>query len=172
MNILLALGAAIISAVAAISGVYFTNRGHEKRLRIQFENDTKIRETERKVKKLEEMFILFQRWEMDVSCLALTFIPVYEGECSASEAKADSALNRLQEKGDYQKFQAILNLHFPELKDEFWKVMHKRGEVMKFCRFNVEVNSERLKLFISAQKDFENQTAEFRSHMSELAHGL
>ena len=161
MDIPWTIATAIISASSALLGVYVSNKSQEKRLKIQFENDAKIRSIELKKSKLEEMFILFQKWEMDISCLYIRFIPVYKGEYSAIEAREHSAENSLQEKGDHQRFQAILNLYFPEHKNNFNNVMIKRSDVLKFCKGGIEVTNQNLALFYQAQKDFEAENSEF-----------
>ena len=159
---------AIISASAALIGVFISNKAQEKRLELQFANERKIKRQELKTKKLEELFILFQKWEMDITTLSLRFIPVYKGELVAGEAHKQNSLNSLQERGDYQKFQAILNLHFKELKAPFENVIEKRGELLSFLEGKIKHCPENLPAFIKAQKEFEAHTAQFRDSLSSV----
>jgi CRISPR/Cas system-associated protein endoribonuclease Cas2 len=160
---------AVISALSALLGVHISNKAQEKRLKIQFENEAKVRSLELKKKKLEEMFILFQKWEMDITCLYLRFIPVFKGEANAAAVQNAASENSLQEKGDHQKFQAILNLYFPELKEAFGVVMNKRGVVLKYCNGGIAATPDNLDAFCSEQNAFELITANFRSKLADVA---
>lgn len=172
MDIPWTIATAVISAISALLGVYVSNKSQEKRLKIQFENDAKIRSIELKKSKLEEMFILFQKWEMDISCLYLRFIPVYKGEYSVQDARENSTENSLQEKGDHQRFQAILNLYFPEHKTNFNHVMVKRAHVLGFCKEGVEISNGNLELFYQAQIDFETESEIFRAKLAQTVNEL
>jgi hypothetical protein len=163
---------ALISAFSALLGVYISNKAQEKRLEIQYKNEAKVRSIELKKKKLEEMFILFQKWEMDVTCLYLRFIPVFKGEAQAAAAQNAASENSLQEKGDHQKFQAILSLYFPELKEAFSVVTEKRGIVLKYCTGEIAATLDNLDAFYAEQEEFELITSNFRSNLSDVAFEL
>jgi hypothetical protein len=106
---------------------------------------------------------------MDVTCLYLRFIPVFKGEAQAAAVQNSASENSLQEKGDHQKFQAILNLYFPELKGAFGVVMEKRGIVLKYCNGEIAATPDNLDAFCAEQKEFELITANFRSNLTDVA---
>ena len=162
----------LLSAGAALLGVFISNRSQERRLEIQFEFEQEAKELRLRKEKLEEMFILFQKWETDISTTYLSFNGVYRGETSFSDAQALSSDCAMQEKGDYQRFQAILNLYFPELADSFLGVMEKRKRVMDFCSHHASPSNETLDSFYKTQEEFESQTADFRSEMAKYAKRL
>ena len=172
MDIPWTIATAVISAASALLGVHLSNRAQEKRLKIQFENEALAKSIELKKSKLEEMFILFQKWEMDISCLYLRLIPAFKGEYSAIEARKTSSENALQEKGDYQRFQAILNLYFPEHNDAFQQVMTRRAQVLKFCNGAVDARPENLPQFYKAQEAFESEAASFRGILADTINEL
>ncbi|HHE0555876.1 TPA: hypothetical protein ACN361_002551 [Vibrio parahaemolyticus] len=157
----------IVTAGAALLGVYITNLAQEKRSKIEFENTTKLKERELKRSKLEEMHTLFQKWELDVSGLYIVFIPVFRGEYSAEDAMGMTTENRLQEKGDQQRFQTLMQLYFPELEQEFKFVFEERGKVLKFCDINGDFKRTRIKQFYKAQENFEAQTQVFKELMAQ-----
>jgi hypothetical protein len=163
---------AVISAFSALLGVYISNKAQEKRLEIQYKNEAKVRSIELKKKKLEEMFVLFQKWEMDVTCLYLRFIPVFKGEAQAAAAQNAASENSLQEKGDHQKFQAILSLYFPELKEAFGVVTEKRRIVLKYCTGEIAATLDNLNAFCAEQEEFELITSNFRGNLSDVAFEL
>jgi hypothetical protein len=118
------------------------------------------------------MFVLFQKWEMDVTCLYLRFIPVFKGEAQAAAAQNAASENSLQEKGDHQKFQAILSLYFPELKEAFGVVTEKRRIVLKYCTGEIAATLDNLNAFCAEQEEFELITSNFRGNLSDVAFEL
>ena len=143
-------------------------QGSRKKIRASIRKRAENQKTGIENKKLEELFILFQKWEMDITTLSLRFIPVYKSELVAGEAHKQNSLNSLQERGDYQKFQAILNLHFKELKAPFENVIEKRLELLSFLEGKIKHCPENLPAFIKAQKEFEAHTAQFRDSLSSV----
>ncbi|EJL3952033.1 hypothetical protein NMH99_004709, partial [Vibrio parahaemolyticus] len=53
----------IVTAVAALLGVYITNLAQERRAKAEFRNKVMLQERVLKREKLEEMHTLFQKWE-------------------------------------------------------------------------------------------------------------
>jgi hypothetical protein len=162
----------IVAGLSALLGVYISNRAHESRMKLEFENSALSKKNDLKRTKLEEMHTLFQKWEMDVSGLYLIFIPVYKGDYSAEKAMEISTKGRLQEKGDYQRFQTIIQLYFPTLEKEFELVYKERAKIMSFCALSDEFSLSRLKEFYSAQESFEKQALSFKKIMSQQLESL
>ncbi|MDG2668501.1 hypothetical protein P7M43_18225 [Vibrio parahaemolyticus] len=157
----------IVTAVAALLGVYITNLAQERRAKMEFRNKVMLQERELKREKLEEMHTLFQKWELDVSGLYLIYIPVYQGKYSAEEAMELSQKNRLQEKGDQQRFQTLMQLYFPDLEIEYNFVFEERGKALAYCKPDGEFKRADLKKFYTAQESFEAQTKLFRQLMAQ-----
>lgn len=163
---------AIISATAALLGVYLSNRAQEKRMEIQFLNEQIEKNLQFKRTKLEEMFNLFQRWEIDITKCYLVYNNVYSGTYDYAAASKFSNENMVQEKGDYQKFQTLLQLYFGELASDFSTVMEARGKVFVYCKSNSEYRPENLKAFHEEQVKFEAIAADFREKIVEYSKTL
>lgn len=163
---------AIISATAALLGVYLSNRAQEKRIKIQFSNDRAEKNLQFKREKLEEMFNLFQKWEIDITKCYLGYNDVYKGICDYATASKYSNEHMVQEKGDYQKFQTLLQLYFGELVVDFNTVMNARGKVFVYCKSNSDYRLENLKSFHKEQEEFETIAANFRGKIVEFSKTL
>lgn len=145
-----------ISASAALLGVHLSNKASERRIALQFEHEAKARATTLRSEKLEQVLILFYKWEMDISGVYITFIQVYNSELSFSEAMEVIDKNRTQTTGDYQELKTLINLYFNDLLEEFAILQQARSEVMRYVnpkRINNDLKGE----FIAAQKKFEKQ---------------
>ncbi|ELB2259634.1 hypothetical protein QNZ79_004554 [Vibrio parahaemolyticus] len=142
----------IVTAVAALLGVYITNLAQERRAKMEFRNKVMLQERELKREKLEEMHTLFQKWELDVSGLYLIYISVYQGKYSAEEAMELSQKNRLQEKGDQQRFQTLMQLYFPDLEIEYNFVFEERGKALAYCKPDGEFKRADLKNSIQLKR--------------------
>lgn len=163
---------AFISASAALIAVYISNKAHENRMELQAEIEKDIRSQEFKRAKLEEMYNLFQKWEVDISVIYLNFLHVYHGKASFNEVEDVCNKNKLQESGDYQKFQTILNLYFQDCKNEFEKVMEKRKNVLSYCSRNSDFNQSEISAFCLAQEEFETSSAKFKSFLADKAKSI
>jgi hypothetical protein len=157
----------LVTASAALLGVYITNLAQERRSRIEFQRSSMLKEQELKREKLEEMYILFQKWEKDVLSLCLNYILVYKGESSTEEAMSFFQKNRLQEKNDPQRLKMLMSLYFPDLEVKFKVVFEERGKVLLYCMPHNEFKSEDLNEFIAAQEIFEVQTNLFKKFISK-----
>ena len=156
----------VVAAGAALLGVLITNWAQERRSQTEFRNMVVLKERELKLGKLEEMHTLFQKWELDVCGIYLIYIPVYRGEYSIKEALELSQKNRLQEKGEQQRFQTLMQLYFPDLEQEFNFAFEERGKALAYCNPNKEFKRSELKKFYEAQENFEAQTKLFKELMA------
>ncbi len=163
---------AIISSASALLAVFISNRAQERRLDLHFKKDSELRLQELKRQKLEEAFVLFQKWEMDITNLCIAFSFVYQGKSNVSQVREVSAKNSMQEQGDFQRFQAIINLYFPKLVTEFSGVMRKRGDLIRYCSDEASESGTLLDEFVKKQEEFELEAAKFRQAFVQASKNL
>ncbi len=163
---------AIIAGCFTFAGVLAANwlnmengkRAHERSVAENRRNEL--------VSKIEELHTLFQKWELDFIGLYLVTIPVYKGEYGLEKAKEISEQDRLQEKGEHQRFQTLMNLYFPTLAEEFVKVDEARTTVYGYCSIHADFDKKNLSDFYKAQKRFEEQANKFKEVIAEQARKL
>ncbi|MGF1733611.1 hypothetical protein [Photobacterium kasasachensis] len=164
--------AAAVGATGALLGVIVTSIVNHHRLKLEYKNNLKLKNIEFKRVKLEELHLLFQKWEIDLQGLCLVFIPVYKGANTAENAMKLSTDNRLQEKGDYQKMQTILQLYFPELMGDFAQMIELRDGVLEYCRDNRSFKRPKLDELIKAKEAFDEKAKKFKVLMAQQASEL
>ncbi|EAS40758.1 hypothetical protein C9J48_10915 [Photobacterium profundum] len=164
--------AAVVGAIGALFGVIVTSIVNHHRLKLEYKNNLKLKNIEFKRVKLEELHLLFQKWEIDLQGLCLVFIPVYKGSNTAENAMRLSTDNRLQERGDYQKLQTILQLYFPELMDDFSQMLKLRDGVLEYCRDKRSFKRPKLDELIKAQEAFDEEAKTFKGLMAQQASEL
>lgn len=106
------IGTGVITATAALAGIFLTNRENNKRLALQLNNENnKHREVMRE--KLEELYVQFRKWSLSVEYF-------YEDHISFLKGKIDlEALQNLAYKRennfDFNRIEMLINLYFPDL---------------------------------------------------------
>lgn len=163
---------ASLGVLGTLLGVIVTSFVNNQRSKLEHKNTLELKNIEFKRTKLEELHLLFQKWEIDLQGMCLVFIPVYKGANTAENAMKLSTENRLQEKGDFQKLQTILQLHFPDLFEEFGSLIKLRDDVLDYCRENRSFKRPRLDELIKAQETFDNKAKEFKVLMALQASEL
>ncbi|MEN8425371.1 hypothetical protein ABFO79_01620 [Acinetobacter schindleri] len=68
--------------------------------------------------------------------------------------------------GGFQKMIALLNIHFPELEEEYKKVNLARSKVVEYIKIEQGINIQN---FIQAQENFEKVAKKFKKQISLLA---
>lgn len=116
-----------ITAVATLTGIFFTNQANNERLRIQLNYEQKEKQKELIRSKLEELYILFKQWHTNITSVYLTHASVMAGKLdykSALEMEKDR-----QEKSlvDFNRLEMLIDLYFPKLKPDYVKVIEVRG---------------------------------------------
>lgn len=159
---------AIVAAGAALLGVFITNLAQERRTQTEFRNLVTLKDRDLRLEKLEEMHTLFQKWEGDIFALYFMYIPVYLGEYSAEQARDFSHKNRLQQKGEQQRFQTLMQLYFPELETEFNFVFEEHTKAFEYCHPSAQFKPSELDKFYQAQENVEAQAKLFKELMAAL----
>ncbi|TOQ11177.1 hypothetical protein, partial [Vibrio parahaemolyticus] len=70
---------ASLGVLGTLLGVMVTSFVNHQRSKLEHKNTLELKNIEFKRTKLEELHLLFQKWEIDLQGMCLVFIPVYKG---------------------------------------------------------------------------------------------
>ncbi len=149
---LMPLFSAIIAAVAALGGVLISNHISRKNTDVSLREHRQLRADERRIERMEELLMAFERWEINLSQVYLTFLRHHKGLLSGKDVLDLTSKMDVLEKGNVEKISMIIRLHFPELKDAYSNVDKARSLLVPFLNIDSTVNSNS---FVIAQKKFE-----------------
>lgn len=124
-----ALATAILTSTITLAGVWLTNRNNNIRLRIQLDHELRLRESEIYRDRLEELYVISNKWLGLLISHYLPFRGVMKGELTFNQA-----LDITIESGskiDYEPHRVtmLINLYFPEIKSEFDQMMEIREKL-------------------------------------------
>jgi len=124
-----------------------------------------LRADERRLERMEELFVVFQRWEMYLSQIYLLHLRRHRGLLAPSQVEELVLKLDGLEKGDVHRLSMLLRLHFPELATENAAVQSARAAIVPFFDTSQPSNVE---AFIQAQEHFEKVADDFKSAIAEL----
>lgn len=160
-----------IGALATLLAVAVTGLVSFKLAKLNLEEQRRQRAEERRLEKLEELFLLFDRWQIDLSNIYLHHLRCYKGKLKYGEVMELVKGQTLLSPGDAQKYKMILDVHFPSLHEAYVPVEEARKRIVPFlsdpndCKLSVHD-------FVNAQVAFEEASNNFKSGISSLARSL
>lgn len=162
----------LITALSTLAAVLITNHFNLKSLKQSSDIAYKKDRSRRKLEKIEEFYLLFEKWQTNLSNLYLYHLRAYTGHLTYSEVleainKKDAFLSI-----DAQKLKMLMNVHMPELLSEYKKVDAARSEIVPYITSAPEKNNLKANDFVKTQKHFEATCTEFKAYISELANDL
>ena len=166
-DIAIIIGGAI-TAISTLCAVLITSRFNLKLVKINIDAQAQQKNEERKIQKIEDMYLLFEKWETNFSNIYLMHLRCYCGKLdykSVMELTKDSAMFA---PGDFQKLKMLMNVHFPEIASEHKKVDDARRKIAPFLSDPKE-SKLNPKDFVKLQEDFETVCATFKMQISNLA---
>lgn len=170
-QILVALATAILTAAVTLASVFLANIGHRKTEEAKFERSKEAEHAVFKREKLEELYLLYSKWDADMAAMGYIFLPVMTGEAREDEALLSASKNQLSEKDYLQRILMMINLYFPDFKDDFDEVLAAREKVWPYFSQSLPPGT-RVEDFIQAQENFRMVGKYFKQKLAELAHAL
>jgi hypothetical protein len=158
-----------IGAVATLLAVAVTSFFNFKVAKLNLEEHRHHRSEELKLEKLEELFLLFDKWQLNFSTVYLCHLRCYRGKLQFSEVLETVKGFNFLTPDDAQKYKMIMEVHFPSLKVAYAPVEEARSHIAPFLS-DPAVNKLSVKDFESVQVAFEEACEEFKSRISALAH--
>ncbi len=155
----------IVTAIAALLGVlisgYFSHRNTRSTLREQ----RQLRADERRLERMEELFVVFARWEMNFTQIYLIHLRLHKGLLTISQVHDLVVKLDVLDKGDVHRLSMLLRVHFPELAMHYSEVQDARKRIVPFLGDLVAANVD---AFVKEQERFENACEAFKQAISEL----
>lgn len=163
----IAVYAAAVSAVAALIGVAVASIFAIKTARLNHREQRAHRMDERQLDRLEELHILFERWEMNLSQVYLFHLRYFKGSLSFSDVLALVKDLQVMEKGDFQRMNMILSLYAGSLSQQYQEVQDARKRLVPFLAESAP-SSHSIEDFIEAQIHFETIASSFKNAIAQL----
>lgn len=122
----------VIAAVATLLGVAVASFFNLRVARMSIEAQSREKERALRLEKLEELFFLFDKWQVNFSNVYLYYLRCYKGILAFKDVlEAVNGLTFLAP-GEAQKYQMIMDIHFPTLRASYFTVEQARIESSSF----------------------------------------
>lgn len=158
-----------VGAGATLLAVIVTSLFNLRVARLNIEAQSRQKAKELKLEKLEELFFLFDKWQLNFSNIYLLHLRCYRGQLTFKEVmKLVNGLTLLAP-GEAQKYGMIMDLHFPSLAQAYVPVEAARKRLVPFLS-DPSVSKLSAQEFESYQVAFEEACETFKSKVSSLAH--
>ncbi|HHX8634293.1 hypothetical protein ND925_17125 [Vibrio diabolicus] len=161
----------LVTAVSTLSAVFITSYFNHKLSKSSLEREVEHKKVERKIEKLEEFYLLFEKWEVNFSNVYLLHYRCYKGKLDYSQVLESTSKPSLLLPGEAQKLLMLLNVHLQELIDEYKLVDKARSELVPFLCDPSERDLSADK-FCEKQQSFESVCQEFKKKVCTLASKL
>lgn len=164
-----ALLAAALAALATLLAVSVTSFFNLKVAKINIEAQSRQKAKELKLQKLEELFFLFDKWQVNFSNVYLCHLRCYKGRLNFNEVLDHVNELSLLAPGDAQRYRMLMEIHFPSLVIEYTEVELARRRIVPFLDDPRESKLD-VGEFEHLQVVFEQASDSFKAKISSLAH--
>ena len=158
-----------VAAGATLLAVIVTSLFNLRVARLNIEAQSRQKAKELKLEKLEELFFLFDKWQLNFSNIYLHHLRCYRGRLTFKEVMELVNGATLLAPGEAQKYRMIMDLHFPALSQAYAPVDAARKRLVPFLS-DPSVSKLSTQEFESNQVAFEEACEAFKSKVSALAH--
>lgn len=158
-----------VGAGATLLAVIVTSLFNLRVARLNIEAQSRQKAKELKLEKLEELFFLFDKWQLNFSNIYLLHLRCYRGRITFKEVMELVNRPTLLAPGEGQKYRVIMDLHFPSLAQAYVPVEAARHHIVPFFS-DPSVSKLSAQEFESYQVAFEEACEAFKSKVRSLAH--
>lgn len=128
LSALTALAAAIITATITLIGVWLNNRSNTYRLKLQLEDNRLTKRDEILRDRLEELYLLSEKWVNALSTNYFPYFSVMKGEMSYNQA-LDMTIEQCKNNTyDFNKINMLIDLYFHDIKRHYDEVCEARSK--------------------------------------------
>lgn len=159
----------LITAVSTLLAVVVTNIFNLKLSKSNYETQAQQKYAEQRILKIEETYLLFEKWEINFSNIYLYHLRCYLGKLSYSQVLELTNKCDLLAPGEAQKLKMLIGVHFPELAEKYKEVDLARSKIAKFL-CDPKEGKLSAKDFVVAQENFEATCSKFKEAIGSLAH--
>jgi len=124
-----ALVTAILTSTITLAGVWLTNRNNNQRLKIQLEHELKLKEDEIYRDRLEELYVISNKWLGLLVSHYLPFRGAMEGELTFNQALDITIESGSKINYEPHRVTMLIDLYFPQIKSEFDQMMEIREKL-------------------------------------------
>lgn len=158
-----------ITATAAILAVAVTSFFNLRVARININAQSKQKTKELKLEKLEELYLLFDKWQQNFSTIYLIHLRCYRGVLRFQDTHDLVNKSNTLAPGEAQKYKMIMMVHFPSLAHAYEPVEAGRKLLVPFLSDPIKSKLS-TKDFENLQISFEKACETFKSKVNSLAH--
>lgn len=159
----------MVAAGATLLAVVVTSLFNIMIAKINIEAQSRQKNKEKRLEKLEELFFLFDKWRLNFSSIYLHHLCCYKGNLTYNQVMELSKELRLLAPGEAQKYRMVMELYFPSLIQEYVSVEAARKHLVPFLS-DPQISKLSVQEFESYQVAFEEACETFKSKISALAH--
>lgn len=156
-----------ITAFSTLCAVLITSHFNLKLAKTNIDAQTQEKNRDRKIQKVEDMYLLFEKWETNFSTIYITHLRCYFGKLDYQSVIDLTKDSTMLAPGDFQKFNMLMNVHFPEIISEYKKVEDARATMAPFLS-DPQKSKLNPKDFVKTQENFESVCTIFKMQISQL----
>lgn len=166
----------IIGAALSILGVWLSNRSNIKQLTIQLQHEKETNAASLRREKLEELYILVDKWSSGIFGHYLNLTLVMRGEIDYNQY-LDQVIEQGKENTvDFSRLGMIVDIYGLELQSSYERLMEAREELNKISAAHKQAyksgdvdGKKYLKPYTDAQLKLEALTESFKKEIAEHA---
>ena len=121
----------VVGAAISIFGVWLTNRSSIKQLRIQLDHEKDTNEDALRREKLEELYVLVDKWLNGIFSLYLKLTLVMRGEIDYDQYHDHVTEEGKEKTVDFSRLGMIVDIYGHKLQPSYKKIMDAREELNK-----------------------------------------
>lgn len=158
---------ALIVSISTLLGIYLTNKFNSRQAKVNLEFTRDQKMVELRLQKLEELYLLFEQWEAFLSSTYLIYSYAYAGKLNYTQVLDMVNKKSENENVDFHKIQMLLNIYFPELRENYEKVISKRSSLSKYLS-DPSNNNLKTNDFFNEQEEFDVICEQFKNKLCDI----
>ena len=162
----------VVTATATLFAVIITSYFNLKLAKQNIESQSHQNDKERKIDKIENIYLLFEKWEAHMDRVYLYYLQCCSGN-SRYENMISGELNlKIIEPTDFIKLETLINIYTPEAIPKYSKVVEARERITDCMMINPQKSSPDLEKLHEEQRKFKEECKDFKTMMSKIINNL
>ncbi|MBU0808421.1 MAG: hypothetical protein KKD30_00635 [Gammaproteobacteria bacterium] len=122
----------LITAISTLLAIVITNMFNLKLSKANSDTQAKQKLAEQRILKIEETYLLSEKWETNFSKIYIMYLSCYLGKLNYKQVLDMTGKSDILAPGEAQKLKMLIFVHFPELASDYEEVNSARGEIARF----------------------------------------
>jgi hypothetical protein len=157
----------LITATSTLFAVAITSGFNLWQTKLNLKTQNRQKEAERELLKIEEIYLLFLKWETNFSNIYLLHLRCLKGKLDYRDLLLQVKEMNMLLFGEFQKLQMLMNVHFPILANQYDVVNNARAKIAPFLNDPKDIKQP-ISEFIAAQENFEAVCEDFKMKICNL----